>query len=275
MDHKRIEWLFLIVFLLIDLYLGVEILRSPVSLSGNNSEATGVTDMRSEMHADGIDLPSKVSEEPSSGYYLAGKDHDDLSKKVATLTNVDANYNKKDNNLNAAPKSAVFINGKEHEKLSQLNAFKNNPRNVAYGKQYIYEANMSSSNSFTFVQQSAYGNIYDSSGQLTINVKNGQITNYSQTYISDVSPVRELQSTISPWHALRAMYTNRELADNSRVVKIKLGYSELTVVRGSRIFLPTWLVWVENKTTKNISLKRVNAYTGQILQTNASYNIEK
>ena len=31
MDHKRIEWLFFVVFFLIDIYLGIEILRSPVN----------------------------------------------------------------------------------------------------------------------------------------------------------------------------------------------------------------------------------------------------
>ncbi|HBQ43793.1 MAG TPA: hypothetical protein DD724_05990, partial [Lactobacillus acetotolerans] len=65
-----------------------------------------------------------------------------------------------------------------------------------------------------------------------------------------------------------------EIANNSRVVRVKLGYSKLTEVRGSTILLPTWLIWVENKTTKNITLKRVNAFTAQILQSNSSYNVE-
>ena len=71
------------------------------------------------------------------------------------------------------------------------------------------------------------------------------------------------------------MYTDRELSNNSRVIKIKLSYSKLIEVRGSTILLPSWLVWVENKTTKNITLKRVNAFTSQIIQTNTAYNVEK
>ena len=74
--------------------------------------------------------------------------------------------------------------------------------------------------------------------------------------------------------ALLAMYIDRELTNNSRVARIKLGYSKLTEVRGSTILLPTWLVWVENKTTKNITLKRVNAYTAQMLQS-STYNVER
>ena len=71
------------------------------------------------------------------------------------------------------------------------------------------------------------------------------------------------------------MYTDREISNNSRVIQVKLGYSKLTEVRGSTILLPTWLVWVESKATKNVTLKRVNAYTAQMLQSNTSYNVEK
>lgn len=275
MDHKRIEWLFLIVFLLIDVYLGIEILRSPVSLSNKNNDAAGITNVRSEMRADGIDLPSHISNQPSSGYYLAAKNRVYLSRKVSSLTNVNASYNKSDNSLTATPKDIVVVGSKQKKVLAFLNRYKNNPHNVPFGKEYKYEPNMSSGGSYTFVQSTDYGNIYDGAGQLTINVKNEQIDDYSITYLGQVNSVRELQSTISPWRAVRAMYINRELADNTKVVKIKLGYSQLTEVRDSRILLPTWLVWIQNKTTKNISLKRVNAFTGQVLQTGNSYNVEK
>lgn len=274
MDHKRIEWLFLIVFLLIDLYLGIEIWRSPVSLSNTDANLAGENDIRTEMHADGIDLPSKISQNQASGYYLAAKNRNNLSKKAGKLNGVNAEYSRSSNSLSASPKTTVLLKGSNRQVLKQLVAFKNNPHNVPYGRQYRYEPNMSSNNSYIFVQTSPYGRIYDGKAQLVFNRRNDELNNYTLTYMGQVGPVRELQSTISPWHAIRAMYTNRELANNSRVLKIKLGYSELTQVRGSTILLPTWLVWIENKTTKNIVLKRVNAYTAQILQTNG-YDVEK
>lgn len=275
MDHKRIEWLFLIVFALIDIYLGVEILRSPVNLSNAGTNTTSTTNIRSEMRADGIDLPDKLSNKQYSGYYLAAKNHDYLSDKVSSLTNMDAHYSKSDSNLYATPKQEVDVKGSQKQILKQLEKFKNNSKNVPYGKQFKYEADMSGENNYTYVQTSDYGQIYDNDAQLTITVQNHQITNYTMSYLGPVNPVRELQSTISPWHAVRAMYTDREIANNSKVIQVKLGYSKLTDVRGSTILLPTWLVWVENKATKNVTMKRVNAYTSQMLQTTASYNVEK
>lgn len=275
MDHKRIEWLFLIVFALIDIYLGIEILRSPVNLSNTGSDSTSTTDIRAEMRADGIDLPSGLSTKQASGYYLAAKNKDYLSSKVDTLSNMDAHYSKNDNNLYATPKQEIDVKGGQKKILKQLEEFKNNSKNVPYGKQFKYEEDMSGDNNYTYVQTSDYGQIYDNDAQLTITVQNNQITNYTMSYVGPVSPVRELQSTISAWHAVRSMYTDREIANNSKVMQVKLGYSKLTDVRGSTILLPTWLVWVENKATKNITMKRVNAYTGQMLQTNTSYNVEK
>ncbi len=274
MDHKRIEWLFLIVFLLIDIYLGVEILRSPVNLSNSNAN-TANTNIRTEMKADGIELPNNISKTQSSGYYLAAKNNDYLNKKISTLSQVNVNYSKGNNLLTATPKNAIEVKGTRDEILNKIIKFKNDPRNVPFGKEYKYEPTMSGDNNYIFVQSSEYGNIYDTNAQLIVNVKNNMIDNYALTYLGPVSPVRELQSTISPWHAIKAMYTDRELSNNSRVIKIKLSYSKLIEVRGSTILLPSWLVWVENKTTKNITLKRVNAFTSQIIQTNTAYNVEK
>lgn len=274
MDHKRIEWLFLIVFLLIDIYLGVEILRSPVTLSNSNAN-TANTNIRTEMKADGIELPNNISKTQSSGYYLAAKNNDYLNKKISTLSQVNVNYSKGNNLLTATPKNAIEVKGTRDEILNKIIKFKNDQRNVPFGKEYKYEPTMSGDNNYIFVQSSEYGNIYDTNAQLIVNVKNNMIDNYALTYLGPVSPVRELQSTISPWHAIKAMYTDRELSNNSRVIKIKLSYSKLIEVRGSTILLPSWLVWVENKTTKNITLKRVNAFTSQIIQTNTAYNVEK
>ncbi|AZN75737.1 hypothetical protein CXB72_00525 [Lactobacillus acidophilus] len=274
MDYKRIEWLFFIVFLLIDIYLGIEILCSPVNLSNADTSSRSVTSIRSEMKSDNIDLPNKISSTPSSGYYLATKNKDFISGKVSTLTNVDARYSKADNALYATPKVTTLISKRPDEALKQLNKFKNDSKNVPYGKEFKYEPDMSSDDNYVFVQTSDFGEIYANSAQLTIAVKDNQIINYTETYMGKASPVRELQSTISAWRAIRAMYTDRELTNNSRVTRIKLGYSKLTEVRGSTILLPTWLVWVENKTTKNITLKRVNAYTAQMLQS-STYNVEK
>lgn len=276
MDHKRIEWLFLIVFLLIDVYLGIEILRSPVNLS-NSTGNTNSSTIRAEMRADGIEVPDNISKNPTSAYYLASKNVDYFTSHLSSLTNVSANYSKTTNILSARPKREVVVNNNKKQILDILNNYKNNPHNVLYGKQYKYAANLSTDDSYVFVQTSEYGDIYDTGAMLIFYIKNHVLESYTQNYLGPVSPVREMQSTNSPWHAISTMYTNRELSDNSKVVKISLGYCKLTEVRGSTILIPAWLVWIENKASKNITLKRVNAFTDQIIQSNteSDYSYEK
>lgn len=273
MDRKRIEWLFFIVFLLIDLYLGVEIWRSPVNLS--NTDNTQSTSIRSEIRADGIDLPAHISHKQQSGYYLAAKKRNYLSGKLAGLTAVNTHFSKSDNVLTGTPKVLVSLSGSHNQILKQLDSFKNDSENVPYGAQFKYEPRMSGSNTYCYVQNTDYGQVYDNDAQLTINVRNNTIVNYTISYMGPINAVREPQLIISAWHAIKAMYTDREIVNNSRVIQIKLGYSKLTEVRGSTILLPTWLIWVENKTTKNITVKRVNAFTAQILQAGNSYSVQK
>ncbi|RHW53284.1 two-component system regulatory protein YycI [Lactobacillus bombicola] len=271
MDRKRIEWLILIIFLLIDLYLGIEMWRSPISLSNTAGTTTSI---RSEMRADGIDIPLHISRKQQSGYYLAAKNRDYLSHKESTLTQVTTHYSKSDNSLSATPQSTILLSGNRKKMLEQLDDFKNDPTCVPYGKNFKYEPSMSGENAYCYVQKTDYGQVYDNDAQLTINVRNNQIIDYTISYMGPISAVREPQLIISAWHAVKAMYTDREIANNSRVLKVNLGYSKLTEVRGNTIMLPTWLILVENKTTKNITVKRVNAFTAQILQS-SSYNVQK
>lgn len=35
MDHRRIEWLFFVIFLAISIFLGIELWRTPIQLSWN------------------------------------------------------------------------------------------------------------------------------------------------------------------------------------------------------------------------------------------------
>lgn len=271
MDHRKIEWLFLIIFTFVSIYLGFEIVHSPVDLS--NEQSSGSTNIRSEMKSDNIDIVH-VSDQPRSGYYLAAKDSHYLANKADSLTGVTVHYNRDNKELTAIPKTAVVIPQGNQAAVNKITDFKNDPHNIPYGKSFVYEPELSSGDSYVFIQNSGYGKIYSNQAQLIVTVKNGYLDSYRENYLGPVKPVRELQSTISSWRAVQAMYTDQQLPSNSRIIKLSLAYSRLTNVRGSNILLPTWIAWVENKNTKDVTAKRVNAFTGQMLQAN-TYNVEK
>ena len=260
MDHRKIEWLFLILFCLVDIYLLIELWRAPVTLTSSTNSVTTSTSLKAEMKSDNITVPS-LSKKGDSGYYLATRSKSDLKEAAKKISSdVSTSYAEGDKTLYATMKTAIPL-----ERMT-VSEFKNDSNYVLHGKQYVYAKNLSSNSSYVYVQKSQYGLVYSSLAQLVVNVKNKKITGYYQTYLTDLTSVRELQATFCPGPAATDLYTTRELADNSRVMQVKLGYTKLTEVRGSVIFVPTWLVWIENKSSKSSSLKRVNAFSGQLLQ---------
>ena len=69
---------------------------------------------------------------------------------------------------------------------------------------------------------------------------------------------------------LDSLYTYSELPNNSKVILLKQVYTKLLTVKGNTIYIPTWLAAIENNTSKTVTLKRVNAFTGTIIQNNVT-----
>lgn len=117
--------------------------------------------------------------------------------------------------------------------------------------------------------------VFSSTARLHIIVKNNQIVSYSQRYVNDLNPVRERQNTISSKSAVNSLYTYSELPNNSKIVWLKQVYTRLLTVKGSAIYIPTWIAAIENNTSKTVTLKRVNAFTGTIIQNNIAADDSK
>ena len=268
MDFKRIEWIFLIVFIGINIFLGIEIFQTPTLLSPPTSSGTAA-DLNTEMKADNIKLP-KLSSEQRDGYYLASKIDDDWNKTARAQLASNFATSFEDNTLNVSLTNPVKVSHDSKKRLAKIKSFVANPKNVFQGKKYHYVAQLSNTADYVFDQESDYGLTYTENARLHIQVKNDQIVSYTQTYIQNLAPVRERQTTLSAKGAIYALYTYSELPNNSKVLWTKFGYSKLIKVRGSIIYIPSWTIAIENNNTKNISIKQVNAFTGKIIQDNTS-----
>lgn len=58
MDHRKIEWLFLILFCLVDIYLLIELWRAPVTLTSSTNSVMTSNSLKAEMKSDNITVPS-------------------------------------------------------------------------------------------------------------------------------------------------------------------------------------------------------------------------
>lgn len=261
MDFKKIEIIFLTVFLSIDIFLFLTIIQTP-SLS-TSSTATKESGIRTEMKADNISAP-KLSNESMTGYYLASKVSDGLTEKIPSLSEQRVSYDKTTHILSSKLNSPLNFDNRKNL-IKDLESFKNNSKNIINGSKYIYSSALSSTNEIVFVQKTDYGKIVDNTGTLHFYTRDNTIIGYTQSYQENVVPVREKQEAISSRQAVNYLYMYSELPTNSLIKWTKLGYTKMTEVKGSIIYLPTWVIGVENKNTKNLQIKRVNALNGTII----------
>ena len=272
MDFKRIEWIFLIVFIGINIFLGIELWQTPTLLSAGSTPTQ--TDIKSETSADQITIP-KVNDKQEDGYYLAAKTDNSWIKKATQQVKGQVENNSSENLIYVHLDKPITLSKNKKEALREVMRFKDDSQNVYQGKNYTYLSELSEGDDYIFNQKTKYGEFFAATARLHIIVKDNQIVSYSQSYVDDLNPVRERQNTISSKAAVDSLYTYSELPNNSKVILLKQVYTKLLTVKGSTIYIPTWLAAIENNTSKTVTLKRVNAFTGTIIQNNVTTDDSK
>lgn len=274
MDFKRIEWIFLIVFIGINIFLGIELWQTPTLLSAGSTPTQTQTDIKSETSADQITIP-KVNDKQEDGYYLAAKTDNSWIKKATQQVKGQVENNSSENLIYVHLDKPITLSKNKKEALRQVMRFKDDSQNVYQGKNYAYLSELSEMDDYIFNQKTKYGEFFAATARLHIIVKDNQIVSYSQSYVDDLNPVRERQNTISSKAAVDSLYTYSELPNNSKVIFLKQVYTKLLTVKGNTIYIPTWLAAIENNTSKTVTLKRVNAFTGTIIQNNVTTDDSK
>ena len=267
MDFKRIEWIFLIVFIGINIFLEIELWQTPTLLSAGSTPTQ--TDIKSETSADQITIP-KVNDKQEDGYYLAAKTDNSWIKKATQQVKGQVENNSSENLIYVHLDKPITLSKNKKEALREVMRFKDDSQNVYQGKNYTYLSELSEGDDYIFNQKTKYGEFFAATARLHIIVKDNQIVSYSQSYVDDLNPVRERQNTISSKAAVDSLYTYSELPNNSKVILLKQVYTKLLTVKGNTIYIPTWLAAIENNTSKTVTLKRVNAFTGTIIQNNVT-----
>ncbi|NVY96549.1 two-component system regulatory protein YycI [Lactobacillus sp. DCY120] len=261
MDFKRIEIIFLCVFVALDIFLffSYNQSRNAVVMTNNSSPTT----LAKEMSQDNIVLDQTPSDRPSQGYYLASKDsnilqnHPDLKNQAVT-------YDGNKRQLHSVLDVPWTVNRTAPQKT--LNRLKNKDQNILYGNQYQYAPHLSDQHNLVYVQKQGSGQFYSREGQLIFQIVGRKVVGYQQTYINGVTFLREKQNTISERRAIEILYTNNEIPSGARIRWIDLAYKRLLRVRESTVYIPVWYVGFVNKNSKVPEIRRINAFNGTIIK---------
>lgn len=268
MDFRRIEWILLIVFLCMDIFLGWSLVQNrQVFMSASTTGAT--TETLSEMKRDQISLPP-LGKTKSSGSYLAG--HSDNTVLQSSTSNTVRTSNttttvKTTNGvaqLTAKLKTPLALSRKGI--ASQVRKFATDTNNVWRGNQYEFEPSMSGRSTYVFCQKTRYGVIVDGHGRLEVTVRDDKVTGYTQTYATNVTTMHRAQKLISAREAVLTLYRSNEIVNNSTVTWTKLGYTELLTTKGTTVYIPAWYVGISSKNSKNVTVRKVNAMSKAVIK---------
>lgn len=266
MNFRRIEWIFLIFFVALDVFLWLSYQQNDSATLAVNTAASST--IIQDLRDDNIVVRTNLSKKQRQGYYLAASDKNSFAQQVLQLRG--QNISLKNNTLSSTFTSQILVTKKD--RLAQVTKLMADKTMILYGHQYRYSKEFSTNSNMVFLQTTKYGTLVDAGGRLTFALHNGRVEGYTQTYFSNITVVKEKQTAISLYRAVQTLYTLSEIPQDSTLLWSKYGYSKLVSANGSTVFVPTWLVMIRNNTTKSETLKRVNALNNTVLNRTASGN---
>lgn len=260
MDFRRIEWIFLVVFVGLNIFLGISYFQvQQVDLATIKSgDAATITDIT----RDQIKLPH-LSKKTPQGDYLASQANTALSAARSLLVKQQVTISEGDyQELQASLDEPITL--KKNQEQQQLATFVKN--NVYHGKEYEYAPALSNDERIVFAQHPKAGLIYDRRAAVTLHVNDNRLVSYTQTYLSKLSVLRDRLNLMSEQDAAIALYRDNDIPNNSAIVSTKLAYSYLLDAKGSTVYVPAWYIGVKNRATGNVTVKRVNAITRTVMK---------
>lgn len=277
MDFKRVEGIFLVVFLFLNMFLFY------VYQEGKNEQrvvtsGTISDNLEERLRGDDIDIPHDLSQKKLKGYYLSAEETDLLGAAKADLKNQE--WQITDNRLlSHYPNEASFeINDPKEEKV--VNRFVVKQSNVLYGKEYrLNPYETVPTQKYVYNQEWEGVPFFDSTSELILGIAKGQdnhpmIDSYEQSMLENVEPLREPQNLITEREAMISLYTNNRIPGGTDVAWIELGYTRIFKVKGKNVYIPAWFIGLDNG-KGNIQVERINAFTSAIISSSNVSEVSK
>ncbi|MGX7064418.1 two-component system regulatory protein YycI [Enterococcus cecorum] len=284
MDFKRIEAIFLVAFLCLDIFLFSIYRQSQNEQTPiNNSSTIKITQRLKE---DKIKYEGKISSEHMDGYYLSATQtnlNTELQnmKKAKKLENVDVlRSSVKDNLLSLTPEKDLSVN-KKGQIPTLVRETLTNQKEIILGKDYRYQDEIHQ-------QSDGYLDVYacqkyegipinDITAQIKFTLKkndeNYRLEKIQQMHLSNLTALREKMPLVSEEDALTTLYINNKLSKNDEILWSKLAYTLVLQVRGKNVYVPAWFVSIRHEDKKE-QVEIVNAFRNRIITNAAVRKVE-
>lgn len=259
MDWSRIKSIFIMTFLILNIYLLNEFYKIYVSSQYDYMyEASFENKLKTE-EIEYVELPKNIKKDNYISATPKKFVKEELEKILDTTFKGQAVTIKNETILESVLEKPLKIN--ENPSPEELAPFLKN--NVFQGEQYRYWNINPTERTITFYQQLQGKVLYKNiSGELTLymNDKN-EIVAYKQTLLEDFEVYSEDENILQPIKAIETLYENGELPFGSKITNVELGYYTLVHLTSSQLLTPVWRFIVNGEEDLF-----VNAVEGQIIQ---------
>lgn len=259
MDWSRLKSIFIIAFLILDIFLLTQLLNKE-----RINQLEVKTDVSSEEYLKNADIDfSNIPKETFADQYMSantkmftGEELGKLELQAAKL--IDGTM------IHSELKLPVKIG--ENKDTTELDNFVKNE--VLFGEQYVFGNYDESSGTITYYQKYREKPFFiNKSARLVFKVnKSGQVVSYDQTMLEKIDPISEKEEVLPAIRAVEAIYRNGLMKAGSKVVKAEMGYYTVVNMEASQVLTPTWCIVVEHE--KETEQLLVNAFEGQVIQVN-------
>ncbi|MGM0217766.1 two-component system regulatory protein YycI [Enterococcus sp. AZ126] len=291
MDFKRIEWIFFVAFLGLNMFL-FGIYQAGVKEENNVSFSDQTDSIEKRLNKDGISYKGTLSGEKKEGYYLSGEQTNFYDAIQSEQDTRDRNFFKNgieivDNLLTVYPQmnyaqTSYFIDEKNVEK--SLEAFLNDKNSVLFGGQYHYLADFSNLDGEfpELIVSQNYKSIpfKDDTAQISLKLENSdesdglyKIYKYTQMHIQGIEELRDKTDLSSERDAIETLYINNKIPSNAKISFRKLAYTRIYKIREKNVYVPVWFVGVKSSGS-NLQIEQVNAMSNTIITNNSVPKVE-
>ena len=275
MDFKRIQWIFFFAFLLFDVIIASSLLVENRFIVTNNQSSRSSVILK-EMKDDSISY-GKINSGQQKGYYISGyrsAENGALDDASTRLHNQETHFSS--NTLTSEFNEPINVNIETPN--VRLNELVHNSHQIALGKHYQYNPNLSTKRVIVYTQMVEGRPLMNNDGQIRFRVNsNHEVTSYTQTFLEGVRILRPETATISQKRAVVWLYKHNQIPNNSRIRWVQLGYSRLlsTNTNNRNVYIPTWVAEIKTKNSGAVEQISINAFNSTIMKnTTTSVNTE-
>jgi regulatory protein YycI of two-component signal transduction system YycFG len=252
MDWSRIKTIFILTFLVLDVYLVYQFMNTRDAAQYEiPKEAT----LEEKLKNDDITY-GELPETKKKEQYLSVRTKVFTTEEMAKIKGQSINLGD-GTSIEAKLEKPVKLTSKFQP--AELSAFMK--ENIFAGEQYKFWSKNDVAGTITYYQEyDSKTFYYNSNAKLTFFFKDNEVTSYKQTYLEIIDELSDAEELLPPLRALETLYKKGLIKPKSKITDVKLGYSTLVPLPTSLVVTPTWRIEVNGK--ENLF---VHAFEGRVI----------